>query len=143
VGSPFLLVLFRSQTTMIQRRLSQKTVLRGFWIPSSTWQQSCFHVCASHDSHNDSDSRLATRGWVRSSTGDVRYTSPHALTRLGVGLTRDRQNRRDRVEEPNGTERGAIQERCVLCVVVGERWDEAITVPLHPYDQRPARMQWR
>jgi hypothetical protein len=61
--------------------------------------------------------------------------SPHTLTRLGVGLTRHRQNRRDRVEERHGTERGAIQERCMFCVVVGEQWDKAITVPLHPYDR--------
>jgi hypothetical protein len=33
--SSLLLVLFVSQTTMVQRRLSQKTVLRSFWIPSS------------------------------------------------------------------------------------------------------------
>ncbi len=39
------------------------------------------------------------------------------------------------MEECNGTERGAIQERSVLCVVVRQRWDEAITVPPHPYDR--------
>jgi hypothetical protein len=38
---------------MVQRRLSPNTVLRSFWIPSSTWQQSCFQVCDSLYSQND------------------------------------------------------------------------------------------
>ncbi len=39
------------------------------------------------------------------------------------------------MQERNGKERGTIKGECVSCVVVRERWDEAITVPLHPYDQ--------
>ncbi len=39
-----MLILFHSQRTMVQCRLSQKTVLRSFWIPSSTWQH-----CVSND----------------------------------------------------------------------------------------------
>ncbi len=53
-GSPFLLVLFRSQTTMVQCRLSQKSLRLVFGFrPLRGSNRPCFRVCDSHDSQND------------------------------------------------------------------------------------------
>jgi hypothetical protein len=67
----------------------------------------------------------------------------HKQTRSGVKLVQDRPNKRRRFADARwyATKQETIRIR-VVSRLEGLAY-EAITVPLHPYDRRPARMQLR
>jgi hypothetical protein len=67
----------------------------------------------------------------------------HKQTRSGVKLVQDRPNKRRRFAGARwyATKQETIRI-CVVSRLEGLAY-EAITVPLHPYDRRPARMQLR
>jgi hypothetical protein len=67
----------------------------------------------------------------------------HKQTRSGVKLVQDRPNKKRRFADARwyATKQETIRI-CVVSRLEGLAY-EAITVPLHPYDRRPARMQLR
>jgi hypothetical protein len=67
----------------------------------------------------------------------------HKQTRSGVKLVQDRPNKKRRFAGARwyATKQETIRIR-VVSRLEGLAY-EAITVPLHPYDRRPARMQLR
>jgi hypothetical protein len=67
------------------------------------------------------------------------YTS----TRLGIELAYYRRHKGREENEQDGTERVGNNTGARRVSSCGEWSNEVITVPLHPYIQRAARMQWR
>jgi hypothetical protein len=68
---------------------------------------------------------------------------PHTSAYLGAKLAYHRRHKGRKGNKQDGTEHVGDEtgaHRVSLCC---EWSNEAITVPLHPYNQRPARMQWR
>jgi hypothetical protein len=67
------------------------------------------------------------------------YTS----TCLGVKLLNHRQHKGREENKQDGTKRVGNDTGACRVSLCCEWSNKAITVPLHPYNQRPARMQWR
>ena len=67
----------------------------------------------------------------------------HTLTRLGDKLAYHRRHKGREENEQDDTERVGNDTGARRVSLYCEWSNEAGTVPLHPYDRGPARMQWR